>query len=142
MWQVAGFAMPAARTALATARWSDALVEVVAATLAGGAVVVVPGRREDPLPGPLPAARGYLRVEGVGELDGSRRRSEVGSCCTPHALRWARSGARGLREQRPAVLLPLSVRTVISPALEVEVFHAQAAAFEQAQAGAVHQATP
>ena len=115
-------------------------MEVVAAALAGRGVGVDAARREDPLPGPLAVGVRELAGEGIGERDVAGATLEIGQVLAldPREVLLERRG-EAVGQDGDAVLSPLAVVDEDLLAGEVDVLDPQAAALEQAQAGAVHE---
>lgn len=113
-------------------------VQVMTAALARGAVAIDPGSREHPLPDPLRAGVWILTREGPRQLDPTGAAPQVGLMLALHPLQVLAEGGLGHgRQDGDAILGALPVADDDLVHREVDVLDAQAAAFEQAQPGAV-----
>src|SRR5262245_41506028 len=115
----------------------DGLVQVVAPELAGLAVSVDPGRREYPLPDPLPAGVGILAMEGGRQLDPARASGHI-------VVVLAAGGSEVVGQiclaDGDAVLVALAGAQRELVGGEVDVLGARAAALQDAEAGTVEEA--
>src|SRR5262245_26949643 len=118
----------------------DRLVQVVAAALTGHAVYIEASRREDPLPSPGSAGVRVLAQERAGQLDPARAVPEVAFVLPVHTLEvGAQLSLHRGRQHGGAILVPLAVADGELVRREIDVLHAQAAAFQQTQARTVQQ---
>jgi hypothetical protein len=116
----------------------DGLVKMVAAPTGGRRVVVVPGRRENPLPRPLAVGVGELAVQRVRQL---HRASTLGEIVRVLHANLFEVPSKGLnqaqRQHGDPVLLALAVADADLTAIKVEVFYTEPTTLQQAKAGAV-----
>jgi hypothetical protein len=115
-------------------------VQVVPTTLAGLAMQVRTGGREDPLPDPLAAGARVLAGEGPGHLHPARAGPDVGLVLVADRLEvLGEVAAHRGGQHRHAVLAALAGAHRDLVAVEVHVLHAQAQGLQEAQAGAVQE---
>jgi hypothetical protein len=115
----------------------DRLVKVVATPLTGQAIQVEACRREDPLPSPTSAGVRVFAQERAGQLDPASTMPEVAVVLPAHALEVGRQvGLHRGRQHGRAILVSLAIADGDLVQREVNVLHAQAAAFQQALAPA------
>ncbi len=116
----------------------DAGVEMVAAADAGAGIGGDAGGGEAPLPGPFVGGVGVFAGEGVGQVDGAVSGFQVFLMKDTHLAQvFLQGGLNGFGKDGDAVFGAFAVADDNLVLGEVDVFHAQAEAFVEAEAGAV-----
>jgi hypothetical protein len=118
----------------------DGLMEVVPPPISGGAVHIVTGRWENPLPRPVAARGRVLSVEGVGERDRARAGGEILGVLSTYLdeVRTQRGLDAGGKHGH-AIFASFPVVNGELVAVEVQVLGAKLRALEDAQACSVQQ---
>jgi len=133
-----GLGDPGGETGSANGALDDGFVQVVAAALARGSIDVGPGGGEDPLPGPLARRGRILDAKGVGKLDETSARAQVGRMlfADPIEVR-AQPGLQGRGSERHAIFSAFAIADDQLLTGEVHLLDAKVKGFQQPQAGTV-----
>jgi hypothetical protein len=108
-------------------------MEVMAATLTGGFIYIVPRRWENPLPGPLASGAWVLARKGVRKFDPARTVPEIRFVQPPDGLDVRRQPRLdSAREHRAAVSRALAATDDDFMASEIDVLDSKTTALEQA----------